>query len=766
MSNSNDESTRENLTSGGLIVFDATSFYGVLRQTEGLDGLQQLKRSAGSWRQAMTKGFEKAYTINYENIFLHAIRVLDVLPAGQDTESALEEIYDAAQYVTSRSGLLQQDLSGRIYHSALGKTLAKNFATYYTRIPSSDLLAWLAVEDWDDKVADFACGSGTLPNSTYSRKLSMALPEALEEDDDIDSLDDIHREFIEEHITGLDAMGYAAHLSIVNLAMQRPQGQFRSSGIYQVPVSDPDNREPRLGSLDLLNPNSNTIEVQQRIDGGSIGASGQDMEVSAELQEVTIEKDYDVVIMNPPFTRKDRATEILNMSKVNQYASEYNEDMTGQTGLAAPFVLLGDQYLKEGGRLALVLPTAVVNRYSWDAVREMLAENYHVEHMLVSWADGQPAWSEDTDLREILIVARKLEGAESNGDDTVVTHVDADINFTQAREITESLDRTDTSNISIRQPNALNLFSGMTQLGASKSFPAAFLKNHTDNWYRFAAYRQPDLVRLMLSLEGILSPKEAPYGLDLGDITSQFSDFADVHLFLKNIKPAGYRVVNNEPDGESDWTVNTSTIDKIHLEEDDVQWVYKDASLDVTEPFNYKTGSLLVTEGGDFYHSMKITATAPEKPTTGSVWFPVDIPELETTGGETISPHEAGKVVAAWLNSSIGFVPLFGYRAEVRGARGKYKTKQLRRVTVLDPSKLTREQVDGMIKAYDAVKDVEWDLYRNQFEDALEDDDYPRRVLDEKVCEALIDEDEEANLDQLESDLLEDINRLGRIMNG
>lgn len=766
MSSDDDDSTRENLTSGGLIIFDATSFYGVLRQTEDLDSLQQLERSTGSWRQAMTRGFEEAYAINYENIFLHAIRVLDVLPVGQDTESALEEIYDSAQYVTSRSGLLQQDLSGRIYHSALGKTLAKNFATYYTRIPSSDLLAWLAVEDWDDKVADFACGSGTLPNSAYSQKLSLALPEAIEEDNGLESLDDIHREFIEDDITGLDAMGYAAHLSIVNLAMQRPQGQFRSSGIYQVPVSDPEDREPRLGSLDLLNPDSNTIEVQQRIDGGSIGASGQDMDISAELQEVTVEKDYDVVIMNPPFTRKDRATKILNMSKVNQYAREYNEDMTGQTGLAAPFVLLGDQYLKEGGRLALVLPTAVVNRYSWDAVREMLAENYHIEHMLVSWAPGQPAWSEDTDLREVLIVARKLGATESNDEDTIVTHVDADINFTQAREIAESLERTDTSNISIRQPNALNLFSGMEQLGASKSFPAAFLNNHTDNWYRFAAFREPDLVRLMLSLEGILSARESPYNLDFGDITSQFSDFAEVHLFLKNIKPAGYRVVDDEPDGESDWTVNTSTINKIHLEEEDVQWVYEDPSLDVTEPFNYKTGSLLVTEGGDFYHSMKITATAPENPATGSVWFPVDIPELETTDGEIVTPHEAGKVVAAWLNSSVGFVPLFGYRAEVRGARGKYKTRQLRRVTVLDPSKLTREQVDGMIDAYDSVRDVEWDLFRHQFEDAQDNDDHPRRILDKKVCNALMDDGDEADIDQLESDLLKDINRLGEIMNG
>lgn len=763
MSN-NDDSVRENLTSGGLILFDATSFYGVLRQSEDLDSLRRLKRSEGSWREAMTTAFEEAYQINYENIFLHAINVLDIFPTGQDAETALEEIYDAAQYVVSRSGLLQQDLSGRIYHSALGKTLAKNFATYYTRIPSSDLLAWLAVEKWDDKVADFACGSGTLPNSSYGRKLSLALPDAIEEDNDIDSLDDIHRRFIEEDLTGLDAMSYAAHLTIVNLAMQRPRGQFRSSGVYHVPVSDPANTSPRLGSLDLLNPDSNSLQVQQRMEGDSIGPGKQSMEVSAEREEIRVDKDYDVVIMNPPFTRKDRATEILNMSKVNEYARAHNEDMTGQTGLAAPFVLLGHQHLKEGGRLALVLPTAIVNRYSWDAVREMLAENYHVEHMLVSWGPGLPAWSEDTALREILIVARKLGDGESNGGGTVVTHVDKDIDFAQAREIAQKLNRTEKSNISIREPNALNLFSDMTKLGASKSFPAAFLNNHTDNWYRYAAYREPDLVRLMLSLEGILSSQEAPYGVNLDNVTSKLDDFADVHLFLKNIKPAGYQVVDDEPDGEADWTVNTSTINKMKLEEDDVQWVYEDTNLKVTEPFNYKTGSLLVTEGGDFYHSMKITATAPEQPATGSVWFPVDIPELETTDGESVTPREAGKVVAAWLNSSLGFVPLFGYRAEVRGARGKYKTRQLRRVTVLDPSKLTREQVDGMIDAYDEVAGVEWDLFRHQLEEALDDEDSPRRKLDTLVCDSLMDE--QPDIEQLETDLLEDINRLGKVMNG
>lgn len=497
------------------------------------------------------------------------------------------------------------------------------------------------------------------------------------------------------------------------------------------------------------------------MDGNAIGPGKQSMEITAERQEISIDSDHDVIIMNPPFTRKDRASKILNMSLVNEYVHEHNENLTGQTGLAAPFVLLGDMHLKPGGRLALVLPSAVINRYSWAPVRKMLAEKYHIEHMIFSWEAGQPAWSEDTRIREVLLIARKRKTNDSKDKETIVTHVDKEMNFAEGREIAGRLSNSDPSNISIREPNSLNLYSGVKKLGASKSFPAAFFTNYTDNWYRYAAYREQNLVKLMLSLEGILSPHEAPYGVDFANITSQFKDFADVHLFLKNIKPAGYRVVDDKPDGVTDWTVNTSTVNKIHLKEDDVQWVYKDPSLEVTQSFNYKTGSLLVTEGGDFYYSMKITAAAPEQPATGSVWFPVDIPELETTDGEIITSNEAGKVVAAWLNSSFGIVPLFGYRAEVRGSRAKYKTKQLRQVSVLDPSKLTRRQVEGMLEAYHDIENVEWDLIRHQLEQALEDSSHPRRRLDENVCNALMDDS--ADIDQLQTDLLRDIERLGTL---
>jgi len=765
------------LTSGGLVLYDTISFYEMLCQSEDdLNTLRRHYRDAGTWKQALTNAFEAAYQINYDNIFTHTIGVLDALPTGPDIESALKELYDAGQYIVSRAGLLRQDLSGRIYHSALGKTLAKNFATYYTRIPSSDLLAWLAIDSWDDKVADFASGSGTFLNSAYSRKLSLALPDAIEEmaspgameePNGIGTLDDLHRKFIEEDISALDAMSFASHLSMVNLATRRPRTTFRRSGVYHVPVVKQTTGENLTGSLELLK--SNTIRVQERLSGDQRGARKQAVEtaIGTEMEQVTFDRDYDVVIMNPPFSRKDRAAKILDMAKVNRMAREHNEDMTGQTGLAAPFVLLGDLHLKPGGRLALVLPTAVVNRYSWDAIREMLAENYHVEHMVVSWAPGLPAWSEDTDLREILIVARKLDTSENgNPGKTIVSHIDEDISFTEAREIGRILNSTNPSSISIRSPNSQVLYSGVKSLGEAKSYPSAFLTDHTDNWYRYAAYRNPNLVKLMAALEGIAAPEDAPYGVSLGDVTTPLNTDASVRLFLKNKKSAGYAYSDSEV-SNSDPIIVTSRYDKISATPgDDGKWVYRDHSLPAKEKFEYGTGELLVMRRMDMYNTMRVCAIAPDKDRqfTGSMWVPVEISEMTTTDGERLLPIESARILAVWLNSTIGLIPYIGYRAETRGAFAEWKTNQVRRVTMLNPSKLTSDQANQLLDAYQDVADVEWDLLRNQLDDAVGDEDHPRRRLDRSVCDALMDK--RPDIEAIERDLCDEVNKLGRIMNG
>lgn len=71
-----------------------------------------------------------------------------------------------------------RDLLGNIFHALIPLDVRKPVAAYYTNPSAARLLAKLAVDSADAKVADFACGSGT-PSSwrpTIARRTSSAAP--------------------------------------------------------------------------------------------------------------------------------------------------------------------------------------------------------------------------------------------------------------------------------------------------------------------------------------------------------------------------------------------------------------------------------------------------------------------------------------------------------------------------------------------------------------------------------------------------------------
>jgi hypothetical protein len=796
------EEVQEYLVSGGLILFNATAFYGLLSQSRNLRSIRsRLGDNNGVWSQAMREAFLDALEINYVSVFLTAERILDELPTNPAVNDGLQEIHEAAEAVLSRAGLLRQDLTGRVYHSTLGRTLAKNYATYYTKIPSGELLAWLGLQDWDAQVGEFACGSGTLVTSSYHRKMNLAF-EMVHDDEaditqpqaDIDGygdVDDIHQKFIEQDMWGLDAMSFASHLTAVNLALQQPEVPFGGSHIYQVPVTQ--DADSRLGSLDLLN--SNRVQVQTQLDNqDSVGAGRQSMAMT-EVTDLQVPKgDFDLVIMNPPFTRTDRAANILDLSKLNTILREdFNERdyaNTTRAGLAAPFTILGDEALKEGGRLALVVPSSLLSRETWQPVRDFLNENYHLEHIVINWAENEPAFSENTELREVLIVAQKLSASEKdNGGDqsTLLTHIDKPINFLQSRLIGSDLnEELNPSRISIQRPQADPIMDGMTQIAEVKSAPKSVTEQTTDNWYRLVAFRDHDLLRLMLTVEGSLSKAHTPYGLSLPDAFSEMSDIGDVMLYIKNVSSAGYSYSDDEvPNGTP--AIKTSRYNKISAGRDDGKWIYDDPNESATEDSPINEGQLLIMRRMNLWATMRVSsiATDDDVDISASVWLPVDVEPITTTDGEDYSEYEAAQMISAWLNSTFGMVPYIGYRAETEGAYGEWKTKQARRITTLDPSKLTSEQADTLLDAYEKVKDREWSLFRTQLSDAQSDENHPRRVLDRTVAEALlidtadapdtdaddddgdsdgIDIEERIELDDLYEDLENTITLLGNLM--
>lgn len=794
------EEIQEYLVSGGLILFNAAAFYGLLSQSRDVRSIRsRLNDHNGVWSQAMREAFLDALEINYVSVFLTAEKILDELPASPAVDDGLENIHEAAEAVLSRAGLLRQDLTGRVYHSTLGKTLAKNYATYYTKIPSGELLAWLGLQDWDAKVGEFACGSGTLVTSSYHRKMNLAFEMVYDEEADITQpradidgygdLNDIHQKFVEEDIWGLDAMSFASHLTAVNLALQQPEVPFDSSHIYQVPVSQ--DGESRLGSLDLLN--SNRVQVQTQLDSGDARGAGRQSMAMTEVTDLQVPKgEFDLVIMNPPFTRTDRAAEILDLSKLNRILSEDFDERdyanTTRAGLAAPFTILGDEALNDGGRIALVVPSSLLSRETWQPVRDFLDENYHLEHIVINWAYGEPAFSENTELREVLVVARKLSADEKdNGGDqpTLMTHVDEPIKFLQSRLIGADLnDEVNANRISIQRPQADPIMDGMTQLAEVKSAPEAVVEQTVDNWYRLVAFRDHDLLRLMLTVEGTLGRSLTPYSIDLPDAFSTLGGeggLGEPMLFVKNVSSAGYAYADDEVSGGVP-IIRSSTYEKISAGPGDGKWIYDDPNETATEDSPLNEGQLLVMRKMDMWNTMRVCAIATDDDVdiSGSMWIPVALESFRTTDGEAYTKYEAARVIATWLNSTYGMIPYVGSRAETRGAYGEWKTKQVRRISALDPSRLASDQVDALLDAYDEVRNREWSRLRTQLAEAQAVDDHARRELDRSVARALfVDEgdlepedgdddsgrvDEVIALDDLYEDFENTLTLLGELM--
>ena len=118
---------------------------------------------------------------------------------------------------------------------------------------------------------------------------------------------------------------------------------------------------------------------------GSIGE-----ETATQINVDIPDRGFDLVIMNPPFTRATNhegahadvtnpAFAAFDATPADQSAmgSRINElgkgtCYQGNAGIASAFVALADRKLKRGGILALVLPLSAAAGLSWQGFRQML----------------------------------------------------------------------------------------------------------------------------------------------------------------------------------------------------------------------------------------------------------------------------------------------------------------------------------------------------------------------------------------------------------
>ena len=372
--------------------------------------------------------------INYFAIFAIAKDILKRLDSG-DAAIILRQLRDTAQSVRATGVDNAHDLTGRIFQRLIADR--KYLATFYTLPASAALLARLAVAemdgiDWGDleairrlKVGDFACGTGALISAVYEQiaarhERAGGDPEAL------------HKVMMEEVIYGCDVMPSAVHITSSTLSGVEPSVDFQESRLYTMPYGRMEDGSVMIGSLELLQSSSvltlfNTSDPARRT-----GSSGE--EAASQVRAEISDESFDLVIMNPPFTRATNhggsnarvvnpVVAAFNATRVDQREMGTrinrlgrNSCYHGNAGIASAFAALAHRKLKPGGVLALVLPLVATTGLSWEKFRRMLSTHYTELEILSIAANAisDLSFSADTGLGECLVVARKLRNHEKS----------------------------------------------------------------------------------------------------------------------------------------------------------------------------------------------------------------------------------------------------------------------------------------------------------------------------------------------------------------
>ncbi len=366
--------------------------------------------------------------INYWPIFAIAKDILEQIP-GDPAAGLLRGLRETAQRIDATGVDNAHDLTGRIFQRLIADR--KYLATFYTLPASAALLARLAVAkmdgvDWSDaeaigklRIGDFACGTGALLSAVYEQIASRH--ERAGGDASV-----LHPVMMEEVLYGCDVMPSAIHITGSTLSGMEPSVSFGNSRLYTMPYGRQADGSVKIGSLELLQSSTeltlfNTSDPALRT--GSVGE-----ETAAQVNVDIHDGGFDLVIMNPPFTRagsdwegnerqedyvkqfRGLSTALDAQKEMAKQLSQYTKGTCyhGYAGIASGFAALAHRKLKPGGVLALVLPLSAAAGLSWQSFREMLARDY-TDLMVVSIAaNGKDmSFSADTGMAECLVIARK-----------------------------------------------------------------------------------------------------------------------------------------------------------------------------------------------------------------------------------------------------------------------------------------------------------------------------------------------------------------------
>ena len=664
----------------------------------------------------LSKYFSRVLDVNYRAVFSYDVS--SMIPQGFLPE--LKVMVGTIQAISPEK--IGGDLLGTIFHDLIPFETRKTVAAFYTNVLAAELLAWLSIDKHDAKVADLACGSGGLLVAAYRRKkwLLTREKEFTEED---------HKRFVEEDLLGIDIMPFAANIAACQLSLQSPE-YFTDKvniAVWDSTELKPGDRIPSIAGVKILKVQTKLEEIASEIGFKPEDAEKGVVSLSGEASEEIKLGKYDVILMNPPFTRQERIPRYYK-SVLNERFREYEDYLHGQLGYFGYFMFLSDRFIKKGGRMALVLPATVLRIRSCEGLRKLLAEHYHVEHIITTWS--RSAFSESVRFREILLIARKRKPPK-NAKTVITTLKKLPYSPEEAREIANLIKQVKKS----FQDDKI----------AVKVYPYEKFRVNTKNWFKWISLSDLSLLNTMEEL--LSSEKLVPMSVitDAKETDLRHFKFKNFHGFILNCslrvrKKNDIWVVDKVKEdnlvakhASLEWKVNiplrvlgrglrrlsyVKTVDVSETADYLILSWFNDikelARLQLTSKNLKQFNNSIVEKWRENFEARKCYVILGRRydisaPGTSFIAFyskypvvGVDFWSLNGIRGDD------AKILALWLNSTLNILQTLVLRTETRGAWMKIHNYMLEELLVPRFDKLSKSDRNELLDVFEQVKSVEF----------------------------------------------------------
>lgn len=751
-----DEQTRRMATT---ILANAFIFQESLARGPGelskVRNVDEMRGSGDLTKSSVLNEWRKILKVNYWPIFDIARRILEVIPTT-DTKLLIERLTATADKLVENQLMRSHDLTGAVFQKLIADR--KFLAAFYTTPASAALLVGLAVisertptgGSWASaadvqalRIADFACGTGTLISTAYQRV--GQLHELAGGDSE-----HLHPEMMAHALIGCDVLPAAAHLTASMVSGAHPTVKYTQSSIMTVAYGKQPDGGVALGSLDLLDP-------QRKF--GILDITAKAIESMGEKERETWSAlphaSFDVVIMNPPFTRATvHEAERLQVPnpmfaafaatpEEQKLMADATKRLTagtsahGNAGEASIFLVLADRKLKLGGMLALVMPLSLISGESWEASRVMLAKNYG-DIVVVSIAgstDGETSFSADTGMGECLVIGRKSKAGSERATFVVLNERPAYplVGWTAAQQIHMLIASKNLSRLEDGPTGGTALHFGNDIVG--QAIDAPLPPSGGWNLGRIADLSLAQSAYQLATENRVWLPTMAKSGAVKIPMTSveKIAEIGPIHRDINGRNPNGsargpfdIQPVDGKaaPTYPALWSHDATRERAMQFDGDSEAVPRRGSTAVERDSIALKVQNVWKTASHshfncDFRFNSQSTAMqfTPRATIGGVAWISIRLPSVEQE-----------KSLVLWANTTPGLLLRWWHSNRQQAGRGRIGKSALHSLLVLDVTALNKKQLKAATEIFDDLKSQPL-LPIHQL-----DEDPTRKALDERFA--------------------------------